>query len=123
MKAKVLLTGEIVDVEFFEQRGTAMTNVYIEIGVGRTFYEYELEFITEQLLDDITKELLDKQNHWQDVRERAAIAAMQGLLSNTELVLSANNYIVFGVDIEKEAVRYADALVKILKNGNTEISK
>lgn len=48
------------------------------------------------------------QDHWQDVRERAAIAAMQGLLAQsgdayTELVIA------------REAVIYADALVKKLK--------
>ena len=46
--------------------------------------------------------------HWQDVRERAAIAAMQGLLAQsgdayTELVIA------------KEAIIYADALVDKLK--------
>lgn len=108
MKAKVLLTGEIVDVEFFEQRGTAMTNVYIEIGVGRTFYEYELEFITEQLLDDLTKELLDEEKHWQDVRERASIAAMQSIAHTIR-------YGVRTETIAKEAVEIADAVVKRLK--------
>ena len=112
MKAKVLLTGEIVDVEFFEQRGTAMTNVYIEIGIGRIFYEYELEFITEQLLDDLTKELLDEEKHWQDLRERAAIAAMQGILSNAGLVDGQYEY---RITVEKSALAYADELVKHLK--------
>lgn len=47
-------------------------------------------------------------DHWQDVRERAAIAAMQGLLAQsgdayTELVIAT------------EAVIYADALVEKLK--------
>lgn len=120
MKAKVLLTGEIVDVEFFEQRGTAMTNVYIEIGVGRTFYEYELEFITEQLLDDITKELLDKQNHWQDVRERAAIAAMQSILSsdafrNAKINTAMNAGVLPEKEIAATSIRFANELVRQLK--------
>ena len=47
-------------------------------------------------------------DHWQDVRERAAIAAMQGLLANggdayTELAIAT------------EAVIYADGLVEKLK--------
>ena len=120
MKAKVLLTGEIVDVEFFEQRGTAMTNVYIEIGVGRTFYEYELEFITEQLLDDITKELLDKQNHWQDVRERAAIAAMQSILTSdvfrdAKIDAARNIGELPEEEIAATSIRFADELVKQLR--------
>ena len=51
---------------------------------------------------------LNTLDHWQDVRERAAIAAMQGLLAHsgdayTELVIA------------REAVIYADALVEKLK--------
>ena len=120
MKAKVLLTGEIVDVEFFEQRGTAMTNVYIEIEVGRTFYEYELEFITEQLLDDISKELLDKQNHWQDVRERAAIAAMQSILTSdvfrdAKIDAARNIGELPEEEIAATSIRFADELVKQLR--------
>ena len=112
MKAKVLLTGEIVDVEFFEQRGTAMTNVYIEIGVGRTFYEYELEFITEQLLD--------KQNHWQDVRERAAIAAMQSILTSdvfrdAKIDAARNIGELPEEEIAATSIRFADELVKQLR--------
>ena len=54
------------------------------------------------------KDLSNPIDHWQDVRERAAIAAMQGLLAQggdayTESVIA------------KEAIIYADALVKILK--------
>jgi len=101
MKAKILLTGDIVDVRFFEQRGTAMTNVYTEIGTGRTFYEYELEFLKE--------ESFDEEKHWQDVRERAAIAAMQGMLANPTLI---NDPII---KIEEISVSYADALVKQLR--------
>jgi hypothetical protein len=43
--------------------------------------------------------------HWQDVRERAAIAALGGLLANTNLVS----------EVIKVAVDYANALVKRLK--------
>lgn len=106
MKAKVLLTGEIIDVEFFEQRGTAMTDVYIEVGTGRTFYDYELEFLTEELLDE------DK--HWQDVRERAAIAALQGLCANPKLIDRGTFECLYDISVWK-AVEYADVLVEQLK--------
>ena len=89
-----------------------MTNVYMEIGTGRTFYEYELEFLTE--------ELLDKQKHWEDVRERAAIAAMQSILASdafrNAIIDAATN---IGELPEKEiaatSIRFANALVKQLK--------
>lgn len=99
MKAKVLLTGEIVDVCHVGQ-----TDVYMEIRTGRKFYECELEFLTE--------ELLDNKKHWEDVRERAAIAAMQGMLSNAGLVDGQYEY---RITIEKAALAYADELVKHLK--------
>lgn len=103
MKAKVLLTGEIVDVYYVGQQGTGMTNMYKD-SFNKTYAEYELEFLTE--------ELLDNKKHWQDVRERAAIAAMQGMLSCGEGAFSYDG--VTDV-IAKSAVEQADSLIKQLK--------
>lgn len=122
MKAK-LLTGEIVDVEFFEQRGTAMTNVYIEKGVGRTFYEYELEFINETDEPVIVHHIynqVDEEKHWQDVRERAAIATMQSIInSDTFRRAAVESAVNLGElpykTIAESAIKFADALVKQLK--------
>lgn len=47
--------------------------------------------------------------HWKDVRERAAIAAMQGMLSNP------TKYLADGDTYPKVAVRYADVLIEELK--------
>ena len=47
-------------------------------------------------------------DYWQDLRERAAIAAMQGLLAHND---DAYNELF----IAKEALIYADALVEKLK--------
>ena len=89
-----------------------MTNVYMEIGTGRTFYEYELEFLTE--------ELLDKQKHWEDVRERAAIAAMQSILAsdafrNAKIDAATNIGELPEKEIAATSIRFANALVKQLK--------
>lgn len=46
--------------------------------------------------------------HWQDVRERAAIAAMQGSLANTAIRGTPEYF-------ASDAIRYADALVEQLK--------
>jgi hypothetical protein len=59
------------------------------------------------------KAYIDTENeHWRDVRERAAIAAMQGMLSCGE---GAFSYPEFTYDISKAAVDYADSLIEVLK--------
>lgn len=47
-------------------------------------------------------------DHWQDVRERAAIAAMQGLIFSKFDYFSE-------IKISEEAIKYADELVRKLK--------
>ena len=48
------------------------------------------------------------QDYWQDVRERAAIAAMQGFIINNRYSCPINQF-------AETAVRCADALIKELK--------
>lgn len=50
----------------------------------------------------------EEDEHWQDVRERAAIAAMQGIITNNRYNGSTNQ-------VAETAVRYADALIAELK--------
>ena len=54
-------------------------------------------------------------DEWQGVRIQAAIAAMQGMLANPELLKTAdwNRW-----KIEQQAVFYADALIEQLKKIN-----
>ena len=82
---------------------------YVQLKDSDILYKQEyLEFDTlstelktnEQIADEI---------HWQDVRERAAIAAMQGMLSNPAICL------VHGDMYPEVAVRYAYALIEELK--------
>lgn len=82
---------------------------YVQLKDSDILYKQEyLEFDTlstelktnEQIADEI---------HWQDVRERAAIAAMQGMLSNPA------KYLAEGDTYPEVAVRYADALIEELK--------
>lgn len=54
-----------------------------------------------------TNKQISEEAHWQDVRERAAIAAMQGILSN---IGTYEDYPVI-----EESIKYANALVKQLK--------
>lgn len=63
-----------------------------------------------QFIESLPKELEDE--HWQEVRERAAIAAMQGLAANPKLFYDNGEE---KIDITARAIRYADALVEGLK--------
>ena len=80
---------------------------------GKTFTERDIDNAYLKGISDCKHEM-DKQqqeptlDHWQDVRERAVIAAMQGLLAQ-----SGDAYTT--LTIATEAVIYADALVEKLK--------
>lgn len=98
MKARIKKTSEIVDVYHETQHGTQKM-IYKESVLvnSRMWTEDELELLT------------NNDEHWQEVRERAAIAAMQGVMN------------FFGsIDYNKEtiaklAVEQADALIEELK--------
>ena len=106
MKAEVLSTGEIIDVFHIGQ------TIYMEGGTERTFGEDELKFLTE--------EMLGKRNHWEDVRERAAIAAMQSILAsdafrNAKINTAMNAGVLPEKEIAATSIRYANELVRQLK--------
>lgn len=87
MKAKIKETGEIVEVENLYDDGTAL--------VGDMFYKVsELDF--DSVID------------WEQIRIRASIAAMQGLLSNSRRW-------GFPEETVKTSIEYADALIEELK--------
>lgn len=56
------------------------------------------------------------QDYWYEVRERAAIAAMQGMLSNPQL--GDTSYLDYRLTVAKASVGYTDELVKQLKEYN-----
>ena len=62
----------------------------------------DVELIQEQTEDE----------HWQDIREHAAIAAMQALIK--EVYDSKNNYLLAEL-VARNSVKYADSLVEELK--------
>ena len=109
MKARIRKTGEIVDVICYGgsplRRSEVLDYVnYIDSqGVEHTepnHLNYYWDF--EPIEADIDE-------HWQDVRERAAIATLQGMLSNPAMRLEE------GYTYPKVAVMYADALIEELK--------
>lgn len=109
MKAKIRQTGEIVDVICYGGNPLNRSDVldyvnYIDSqGVEHTERNHLNYYLDFEPIDTTAYE------HWQDVRERAAIAAMQGMLSNPAMCLAD------GDTYPKVAVRYADALIEELK--------
>ena len=96
MKARIKKTGEIVNIAEYATIELEMCDSY---GDPVCLKPEDIELIQEQTVDE----------HWQDVRERAAIAAMQGIMN------------FFGsIDYNREtiaklAVEQADALIDKLK--------
>lgn len=93
MKARIKKTGKIVEV--FKNKN----NVYID---------EEHQGHSAESLDF----MFDEETHWQDVRERAAIAAMQGLLANPQLFYDNGEEKII---IEAMAMSKADELIRRLK--------
>jgi hypothetical protein len=106
MKAKIKKTGEIVNLASYATITLDQCDSW-----GNPI---ELKPEEVELIPNVTED-----EHWQDVRERAAIAAMQSLLANTEIKISYGNYgdTYFYHDdgIADLAVCYANALVEQLK--------
>ena len=109
MKAKIRKTGEIVDIICY--RGSPNKRNYV--------LDY-VNYIDSQGMEHIESNHLNyywdfesietaTDEQWQDVRERAAIAAMQGMLANSGVHLKE------GDTFPNLAVRYADALIEELK--------
>ena len=120
MKAKIKKTGEIVNVSCmmadYGRSQQEMFDVYIESTFlnARTFTKDELEFISTE------------DEHWQNIRERAAIAAMQGTIhilgssdryAFREVVVEgySGNEKTYPKEIAEFAVACADALIEELK--------
>ena len=96
MKARIKKTGEIVNIAEYATIELEMCDSY---GDPVCLAPEDIELIQEQSVDE----------HWQDVRERAAIAAMQGVIG-----------LFSSLDYNKEtiaelAVAQANALIEELK--------
>ena len=98
MKVKIRETGEIVNVSEYAKIALDICDSW---GNTIELRPDEVELIQEPTEDE----------HWQDVRERAAIAAMQGVMScyDTLEYKYEQNFVA------RLAVSQADALVEELK--------
>ena len=95
---------------------------YVQLeGSDILFKEEYLEFEQDPSSSKLeTYDQVYDEKHWQDVRERAAIAAMQGLVSNRVYAdymarKSEENGFKFSDAVSEDAVEMADALVEQLK--------
>ena len=85
---------------------------YVQLeGSDILFKQDYLEFDTT----DKTPEQIANEAHWQDVRERAAIAALQGIFANPSI---RDVGYIHNITVVKNALGYADELVKQLKEHN-----
>lgn len=113
MKAKNRKTGEVVDIISYSQLSAA------ERCPGQDYVSYIDSQGVEHYKEDLNyywdfepiSGIQDEDAHWQDVAERAAIAAMQGLLANTNIFASYGEKI----DIAWMAVSYAYVLSRKLR--------
>lgn len=115
MKARNRKTGEIVDIIFYSQLSEAgrSSQDYVSY-IDSKGVEHEKENLNYYWDFELIDDTQDKEQHWQDVRERAAIAALQGLLANPELVWH-NEDCEEKVFIVSRAMKYANDLVEKLK--------
>lgn len=111
MKARIRKTGEVVEIITYN--GSTIRNEYIDkvsyidskgVEHDRETLNYYWDF--ERLLD--VKEDNFSNTDWNQVRVQASIGAMQVLLGRTNCCTCK--------DIAAQAVEYADALIKELKN-------
>jgi len=101
MKVKIKATGEIVNLADYAK---ITLDQYDSYGNPIEMKPEEVELIQEPT----------EEAHWQDVREHAAIAAMQGMLANPELIMNGSS-ICYRLSVEFVAVDYANKLVERLK--------
>ena len=120
MKARVKATGEIVEVEPTFVDGNKVYSWVTNNGYFHSSGSLDFETITQEKNDVKEKSLpKDEPDYWDKLHHQAAIAAMQGVLSNDELL----NDIFKGVYpterpkyLANRIDDYATALVDKLKN-------
>lgn len=111
MKARVKATDKVVEVKsrsFNSVRGGYILK-YVDQNTGVTYFEEELFF---------PKDLADNLDYWTRLEHQAAIAAMQGILSNQDyctLLIEEYNEGSFAEDVSRCASDFAHALVEKYK--------
>lgn len=108
MKAKIRKTGEIVDVICFSNCSTIRNSLDYVSYIDSKGVEHDRESLN--FYWDFESVETTMTEHWQDVRERAAIAVIQGTLANPDLFRQFSYS-----SLAEHAVLYANALIEELK--------
>lgn len=110
MEAKIKKTGEIVDVICYNTCSTIRSHQDYVSYIDSNGIEHDRESLNYywdfEPMENTTNE------HWQDVRERAAIAAMGQLIGMGR----DDGYKYSPSEVANYAVVYANALIEKLKN-------
>lgn len=118
MKVMIKATGEIVEVEykFPTQSGSGVFGfnelVWVEkssSSTARQWKQEEIEMIKEE---EAQVPEYTKLTYLDDLRNKAAIAAMQGILANSALIDAGINY---KIDVVEAALSCADELIERIK--------
>ena len=109
MKARVKATGEVIEIS------EDCSRLYAE-NYDKSYNLNELEF-----LDAKEKSFpKDEPDYWEKLKHQAAIAAMRGILSNSDYIERFTAHTVDGIScvdsLTSYANDYATALVEKLKN-------
>lgn len=108
MKAKIRKTGETVDVICFSNCSTIRNSLDYVSYIDSKGIEHDRESLNFYWDFEPTETVTNE--HWQNVREHAAIAVIQGTLANSDLFRQFSYS-----SLAEQAVLYADALVEELK--------
>lgn len=111
MKAKIRKTDEIVDIICYNHCSTIRSHQDYVSYIDSKGIEHDREALNYYW--DFEPIETANNDHWQDVRERAAITAMQGILSSP--IIPGVNPNPSKREIADLAVLLADELVKRLK--------
>ena len=126
MKAKIRKTGEIVDIIYYNNFCMKRSSQDFVSYIDSNGVEHDREHLNYCWDFEIIDTQDENITHWQEVRERAAIAAMQGtitILSNSDRY-AFRDIVVEGYSgkektypkiIAEFAVACADTLIKELK--------
>lgn len=111
MKAKIRKTGEIVDIICYNTCSTIRSHQDFVSYIDSNGVEHDRESLNYYWDFEPIETTTDK--HLQELRERAAIAALQGLSTNPHLVFRDNGE--EKINVVARAIKYADELIEELK--------
>ena len=123
MKARVIATGEIVEVKVYKREHRLYIRTHGE-KTGEIYRAKDLDFningkFVENCLNGIKQGIDYNPDYWTRLEHQAAIGAMQGMLNNSLLInglLKVNkSHEDIVAEVTGTAIRYSRALVEKMK--------